>query len=111
MNISSTFRIIHVITTRKRSLGKGNIFTPVCHSVHRGVVVVSQHALQMVCLAAGGGVLSCSRGVPGRGGLLPWGIPGAEGVCSQGWGAPWMATAAGGTHPTGMLSCLAMFLL
>ena len=24
------------ITTRKRSLGQGNIFTPVCHSVHRG---------------------------------------------------------------------------
>ena len=25
-----------VITARKRSLGQGNIFTPVCHSVHRG---------------------------------------------------------------------------
>ena len=25
-----------VITTRKRSLGQGNIFTPVCHSVHGG---------------------------------------------------------------------------
>ena len=25
------------ITVRKRSLGQGNIFTPVCHSVHRGV--------------------------------------------------------------------------
>ena len=24
------------ITARKRSLGQGNIFTPVCHSVHRG---------------------------------------------------------------------------
>ena len=29
-----------VITARKRSLGQGNIFTPVCHSVHRGVVCV-----------------------------------------------------------------------
>ena len=28
----------------KRSFGQGNIFTPVCHSVHRGV---SQHALQV----------------------------------------------------------------
>ena len=27
---------IHVITARKRSLGQGNILTPVCHSVHRG---------------------------------------------------------------------------
>ena len=34
-----------LITTRKRSLGQGNIFAPVCHSVHRGVV--SQHALQV----------------------------------------------------------------
>ena len=25
----------HFITARKRSLGQGNIFTPVCHSVHR----------------------------------------------------------------------------
>ena len=25
-----------IITARKRSLGQGNIFTPVCHSVHRG---------------------------------------------------------------------------
>ena len=25
-----------LITARKRSLGQGNIFTPVCHSVHRG---------------------------------------------------------------------------
>ena len=28
----------HFITARKRSLGQGNIFTPVCHSVHRGVL-------------------------------------------------------------------------
>ena len=27
-----------VITARKRSLGQGNMFTPVCHSVHRGGV-------------------------------------------------------------------------
>ena len=25
-----------LVTARKRSLGQGNIFTPVCHSVHRG---------------------------------------------------------------------------
>ena len=24
-----------IITARKRSLGQGNVFTPVCHSVHR----------------------------------------------------------------------------
>ena len=26
----------HLFTVRKRSLGQGNIFAPVCHSVHRG---------------------------------------------------------------------------
>ena len=35
MNMSTSF-ISLFITTRKRSLGQGNIFTPVCHSVHRG---------------------------------------------------------------------------
>ena len=28
--------IFIIITARKRSLGQGNIFAPVCHSVHRG---------------------------------------------------------------------------
>ena len=28
-----------LMTARKRSLGQGNIFTPVCHSVHRGCLV------------------------------------------------------------------------
>ena len=27
---------VPIFTARKRSLGQGNIFTPVCHSVHRG---------------------------------------------------------------------------
>ena len=30
--------IICIVTAHKRSLGQGNIFTPVCHSVHRGGV-------------------------------------------------------------------------
>ena len=39
------FQKIVIFTARKRSLGQGNIFTPVCHSVHRGGGgVVSQHA-------------------------------------------------------------------
>ena len=32
--IRKTLQIL--VTSRKRSLGQGNIFTPVCHSVHRG---------------------------------------------------------------------------
>ena len=31
-----------IITTRKRSLGQGNVFTPVCHSVHRGLVYIGR---------------------------------------------------------------------
>ena len=42
-----------VITARKRSLGQGNIFTPVCHSVHKGMCMVAPK---------GGGVHGCSGG-------------------------------------------------
>ena len=28
---------LYILTARKRRLGQGNVFTPVCHSVHRGV--------------------------------------------------------------------------
>ena len=31
----------YIFIARKRSLGQGNIFTPVCHSVQRGVCVVA----------------------------------------------------------------------
>ena len=107
-----------IFTARKRSLGQGNIFTPVCHSVHggggwypsmhcrwypsmpcrRGVLsqhalqVVSQHALQQgVCYPR----IPCNRGgmrcAPGGGCLVD---------------PPRTATAVGGTHPTGMHSCV-----
>ena len=29
----------HIVTARKRSLGQGNVFTPVCHSFHSCVYV------------------------------------------------------------------------
>ena len=45
--------------------------------------------------------MSVHRGVPGPGGWPgPGGVPGGD---------PRMATAAGGTQPTGMHSCLANF--
>ena len=31
-----SFLLELLITAHKRSLGQGNVFTPVCHSVHRG---------------------------------------------------------------------------
>ena len=49
-----------------------------------------------------GGLLSVGWGAWSQGGLLPGGMPGPGGV----WSPPRMATAAGGTHPTGMHSCL-----
>ena len=46
------------VTGRKRSLGQGNIFAPVCHSVHRG-----GHAWLL------GGVCGCRGDVHGCGGV------------------------------------------
>ena len=64
--------------------------------------VVSQHALQQVswgrCLLLGGCLFrgGCSRGVCSEG------VPGGD--------PPGTATAAGGTHPTGMHSCYLLYL-
>ena len=82
---------------------KGNVFTGVCDSVHGGV-----------CLVLGGvwsweGVWSVGC-VWSRGCLVPWGS-GPVGCGSRGClvETPWMATAAGGTHPTGMNSCFTFY--
>ena len=61
-------------TTRKRSLGQGNVFTPVCHSVHGG----------RAGLHPGGRVSAF------------WGV-GVGHTPLMGYGQ-----RAGGTHPTGM---------
>ena len=50
-----------IITARKRSLGQGNIFTPVCHSVHR---IGGVHGCWRVCMVAGG-----HAWLPGGGGV------------------------------------------
>ena len=92
--------------------GQGNIFAPVCHSVHRrgvpgprsgGGAWSRRGAWSRVggCLVPGGGCL-----VPG-GGCLVWrgSAPGGDAW----WRPPGTATASGGTHPTGMHSCLINF--
>ena len=66
-----------MITARKRSLGQGNIFTPVCHSVHRG----GMHGCSGVCVVAPGGVGVCVVALGGMHGFI-WG-----GVCGCSWGA------------------------
>ena len=66
-----------MIIARKRSLGQGNMYTGVCLSTGGW------------CMVPGG--CAWSRGVHG-----PGGVPGGD---------PPTATAACGTHPTGMHSC------
>ena len=78
-----------LITARKRSLGQGNIFTPVCHSVHRGGCLVPGGCLLPGVSALGGGSAPrggawsegdvCSGGLPG-----PGGVPGPRGVSALG---------------------------
>ena len=60
----------------KRSFGQGNIFTPVCHSVHRGGVPGPGG----VYLVPGGGTWSWG-GVPGPGGVYL-----VLGGCTWSWG-------------------------
>ena len=75
--------IATIITTRKRSLGQGNVFTPACHSVHRGWGSLSREG---VCL---GGGSSLSSDVLYPGGLCPLGLcPGASvqgSLCPRGF--------------------------
>ena len=87
-------RPMWVITAHKRSLGQGNVFTPVCHSVQgaRGWLTSAHHR----SLDRGGGVLhprgSASRDLGGRGvcmqGGLPLGICASRGCASGGGGRP-----------------------
>ena len=60
-----------IFTARKRSLGQGNIFTPVCHSVHRGggACVVAPGG----CVVAPGGG-ACIVALGGHAWLLPGGV-------------------------------------
>ena len=91
---------MRIVTARKRSLGQGNIFTPVCHSVHRG-----------------GGLPQCMLGYHPLGPCTPLDHtpPGTmhpldhapPGPCtpSDAEHAERYGQYAGGTHPTGMQSC------
>ena len=96
---------VKVISARKRSLGQGNIFTPVCHTVHRGCASVhdgipppppgTRHPPQPVPLGPG---LPWIRQPPRTRHPPRSGPPGAEHAGRYG-------QRAGSTHPTGMQSC------
>ena len=60
----------NLATARKRSLGQGNIFAPVCHSVHRGVPG-PRGLLRGGCLLLG------------EVGLLRGGVPGGDHCCGR----------------------------
>ena len=66
-----------IVTACKQSLGKGNVFTPVYHSVQgRGVdfpACITGHMTRVVCLGAGGLCLhrGLHLGAPFRGVCLP----------------------------------------
>ena len=93
-----------VITARKRSLGQGNIFAPVCHSVHRGVSGQVHppgqvHPRQVHPL----GKYTPRAGTPP--GQVPTRQVHLSHQCMLGYGQQ-----AGGTHPTVMHSCSLSFL-
>ena len=89
------YMFCNFFTARKRSLRQGNIFTPVCHSVHGGVpgpgrgcllLGVSALGRRRVCSGEGGGV--CSRGCLLRG--VPGGDP-PDGYCCGRYASYWNA--------------------
>ena len=91
-----------IFTARKRSLGQGNIFAPVCHSVHRGVCSV--HAGRPP-LPGGDPLVGDPRGGTPPSRRPPWGVtppPHAEHAGRHGQGA-------GGTHPTGIAILLSIY--
>ena len=89
--------IYFIFTARKRSLGQGNIFTPVCHSVHGG-----RAWLWGVCMISGG----CAW-LPGGGSV--WLLGGMHGCQGEGMHGCWggMSGCLGGAWLLGgMCGCL-----
>ena len=91
-----------VITARKRSLGQGNIFTPVCHSVHmggmRGYSVGGCMVARGVCMVAPRGACvvaprGCAWLLGGGHGWLLWGGGGHAWLLLGG-----MRSCSGGVH-------------
>ena len=94
---------LYIITARKRSLGQGNVFTPVCHSVRgegcipacsgQGCVYYSMQWAGVVYPS-----MHWGRGCLPRGRVVD--TPQADPPSTE------TATEAGGTHSPGLHSCL-----
>ena len=90
-----------LVTARKQSLGQGNIFTPVCHSVYGGGVWFQGYTCSQGDACSWG--TACSGGVP-----RPGGVPGPGRVCSggvpgPGGSGPRVCLLGGGPAPRGWL--------
>ena len=67
---------VNIFTTHKRSLGQGNIFTPICHSVHRGGMhglPGGMHGCQGACMVGVVCVIAGGVGVVAGGNVWLWG--------------------------------------
>ena len=84
--------LMAIITAHKRSLGQGNIFTSICHSVHRGHAWQGVHG-RWACMVGG----MHMGGVHGRG-MHDSGNVHGRGVCMVGGGG----MCGGGMHGRGM---------
>ena len=91
--------------TRSAVMNNVMLYLPPANEVCEGYVFTG------VCLSTGGCLLL--GGGASSPGAAPGGVPAPGGACCGGsgpggtwWRSPWTATAEGGTHPTGMHSCL-----
>ena len=117
-----TCLIYNIITARKRSLGQGYIFTGVCHSVNRGGAPLplcqgdqTHHGDSPSRPTPRGEIEGDQVQAHNQGGNSGGSDPGPHprgkfrGIRTRHPPPPKRTTAAGGTHPTGMHSCLYLY--
>ena len=101
-------KMIHNIYRPPTKLREGNVFTGVCHSVHREVCLIPgpfRGVWGWVYLEG----TPPSKGTPCKGTPPGRYFPSPRNVHPHCWHLV-VVTEAGGKHPTGMLSCIHCFL-
>ena len=89
------------MTAHKRSLGQGNVFTPVWDSVHRGGVSAPLHAGIHLAIGRPAPRQAHTHSSPLGRYPLSWHTHPPSPADTTGYGQQ-----TGGTHPTGMHTCL-----
>ena len=107
-----------LVTARKRSFGQGNVFTLVCHSVHRGRGSAQPPRMQTPRIGQTPWMQTPHGWADPPGCRPPWmqtprvgqtPLPGCR--PPRGWAdTPPYSQQAGGTHPTGIHTCIVMSL-